>query len=358
VSTRLAKPSILVMAGGTGGHIFPGLAVAENLRSKGWDVAWLGNPQGMEYQLVPSKGFRFESVRFGGLRGKGLQTKMMLPINLIRAVFQSWRIMQRLKPSVVLGMGGYISVPGGLVSFLQSRPLVLHESNSVAGSANRFLARFARRVLTGFPEVMINSEWVGNPIRESFEMLADPLARYSQRQGNLRLLVVGGSLGAAVLNEMIPKALALIPAEQRPSVIHQAGEKHLEQLRKNYSQSGVQAEMKAFITDMAEAYANADLVICRSGAMTVSEIAASGVAACFVPFPHAIDDHQTANARFLSNAKAAILLPQADLSADRIATLLQRLTRIELQQYAHKAHQLAKLHATQRVSEICAEAAQ
>lgn len=349
--------SILVMAGGTGGHIFPGLAVAENLRDQGWTVAWLGNQSGMEYRLVPSKGFQFESVRFGGLRGKGLFTKIMLPFNLVRAMAQSWQIIWRLKPSVVLGMGGYITFPGGLVSYCLGRPLVLHEANSVAGSANRFLAKVATRVLTGFPKTLANAEWVGNPIRNSFETLSNCADRYSARQGPIHLLVVGGSLGAAALNTTIPEAIARIPEDQRPIVIHQAGEKHVDQVTKAYKALTVSAQVKPFIEDMASAYAQADLVICRAGAMTVSEVSAAGVAACFVPFPHAIDDHQTANARFLADVQAAILMPQNLLSAESLATLLQSVSRNQLSAMAQKAQQYTKHHAAERVAKICMECA-
>lgn len=306
----MTKPSILVMAGGTGGHIFPGLAVAEYLRTCGWSVAWLGNANGMEYRLVPNRGFQFEVVEFGGLRGKDLLTKLMLPINLFRACLQSWRIIRRLKPSVVLGMGGYITFPGGLMSALLKRPLVLHEANSIAGSANRYLSKIANKTLTGFPDTLPNGEWVGNPIREEFELLAPPAQRYGDRTGPLSLLIVGGSLGAAALNETIPAAIALIPLQNRPTVLHQAGEKHVDALKKRYAELGVIAEVRAFIDDMASAYGSADLVVCRSGAMTVSELAACGVASYLVPFPFAIDDHQTANARFLANANAAKLLPK------------------------------------------------
>ena len=349
--------SVLVMAGGTGGHIFPGLAVAECLRNQGWTVAWMGNPTGMEYRLVPAKGFAFESVKFSGLRGKGMLTKVLMPFRLARAMMQSWKILRRLKPSVVLGMGGYITFPGGLVSYLMGRPLVLHEANSVAGSANRVLARFATRVLTGFPKTLKEAQWVGNPIRESFESLSDCRARYGKRQGPLHLLIVGGSLGAAALNTVVPEALALLPADRRPNVLHQTGEQHLEVVTKTYQQLGVNGELKPFIEDMATAYANADLVICRAGAMTVSEISAAGVAACFVPFPYAIDDHQTANARFLSDAKAAILIPQSQLDADSLANLVLGLRREDLAEMAVKAQALAKFHATEEVASICEECA-
>jgi len=353
----LVTRSVLVMAGGTGGHIFPGLAVAEYLRKQGWSVSWMGNPSGMEYRLVPAKGFTFEGVQFGGLRGKGMLTKLLMPFRLVRAMMQSWKILRRLKPSVVLGMGGYITFPGGLVSYLMGRPLVLHEANSVAGSANRVLARFATRVLTGFPHTLEHGQWVGNPIRESFEVLSDCKARYAMRQGPLHLLVVGGSLGAAALNAVVPEALALLPDDQRPNVMHQTGEQHLEAVTKKYQQLGVRGELKPFIEDMAGAYAKADLVICRAGAMTVSEISAAGVTACFVPFPHAIDDHQTANARFLSDANAAILMPQTGLDAAALAALILGLRRQDLAEMAMKAQALAKFRATEEVASICEECA-
>ena len=353
----MTKPSILVMAGGTGGHIFPGLAVAQYLRICGWNVSWLGNQSGMEYRLVKSCDFPFEAVEFGGLRGKGLKAKIMLPINLVRACFQSWKIMRRLKPNVVLGMGGYITFPGGLVTKFLKRPLVLHEANSVAGSANRALAKIAMRTLTGFPNTMERAEWVGNPIREEFDHLQRPEARYHDRQGPLSILVVGGSLGAAALNENIPAALALIPKDVRPSVIHQAGDKHLADLQKRYAELGVEADIRPFIDDMPTAYANADLVIRRSGAMTVSELAACGVASCLIPFPHAIDDHQTANAKFLSDAGAAVLLPQQSLNPQDLALMIQNFNRSDLKDMAIRAHALAKTHATQRVAEVCADCA-
>jgi UDP-N-acetylglucosamine--N-acetylmuramyl-(pentapeptide) pyrophosphoryl-undecaprenol N-acetylglucosamine transferase len=345
------------MAGGTGGHIFPGLAVAEYLRICGWNVSWLGNQNGMEYRLVKSCDFSFEAIEFGGLRGKGLKAKLMLPMNLIRACFQSWKIMRRLKPSVVLGMGGYITFPGGLVTKLLKRPLVLHESNSVAGSANSALARIAMRTLTGFPNTMANAEWVGNPIREEFDRMQKPALRYEQRQGPLSILVVGGSLGAAALNENIPAALKMISKDVRPKIIHQAGDKHLSDLQKRYADLGVKAEILPFIDDMPSAYAQADLVICRAGAMTVSELAACGVASCLIPFPFAIDDHQTANAKFLADANAAILLPQQNLNPQDLALMIQNFNRADLKQMALRAHALAKPHATLRVAEVCADCA-
>jgi UDP-N-acetylglucosamine--N-acetylmuramyl-(pentapeptide) pyrophosphoryl-undecaprenol N-acetylglucosamine transferase len=353
----MTQPSILVMAGGTGGHIFPGLAVAEYLRICGWKVSWLGNKSGMEYRLVNACDFPFEAVEFGGLRGKGMKAKFMLPFNLLRAGIQSWKIMRRIKPSVILGMGGYITFPGGLVTKILGRPLVLHESNSVAGSANRALTKIAMRTLTGFPNTMLGAEWVGNPIREEFDQLAAPTQRYEQRQGNLSILVVGGSLGASALNDIIPAAIALIPKESRPSVIHQSGDKHFSDLQRRYADLDVVADIRPFIDDMPSAYAQADLVICRSGAMTISELAACGVASCLIPFPHAIDDHQTANAKFLSEVNAAVLLPQKNLNAQDLALMVQNFSREDLKLMAERAHALAKPSATQRVAEICADCA-
>lgn len=353
----MTKPSILVMAGGTGGHIFPGLAVAEYLRICGWKVSWLGNQSGMEYRLVKACNFPFEAVDFGGLRGKGIKAKLMLPFNLARASYQSWKIMRRLKPSVVLGMGGYITFPGGLMTRLLKKPLVLHEANAVAGGANRALAKIAMHTLTGFPDTMAHAEWVGNPIRKEFETMSSPAKRYDERNGPLSILVVGGSLGAAALNEAIPAALALIDKAARPRVTHQAGDKHLADLQKRYADLDVEADIRSFIDDMPAAYAQADLVICRSGAMTVSEIAVCGVASCLIPFPYAIDDHQTANACFLSDADAAILLPQVDLNPQDLASMIQNFSRQDLQVMAERAHALARPNATQRVAEVCADCA-
>jgi UDP-N-acetylglucosamine--N-acetylmuramyl-(pentapeptide) pyrophosphoryl-undecaprenol N-acetylglucosamine transferase len=331
--------------------------VAEYLRLCGWKVSWLGNQNGMEYRLVKACNFPFESVDFGGLRGKGIKAKLMLPLNLARASYQSWKIMRRLNPRVVLGMGGYISFPGGLMAKLLKKPLVLHEANSVAGSANLALSKMAMRTLTGFPDVMAKAEWVGNPIRAEFERMTAPATRYEARTGPLSILVVGGSLGATALNEVIPATLALMDESARPQIIHQAGDKHIAELQKRYLELGVKADIRPFIDDMPAAYAQADLVICRSGAMTVSEIAACGVASCLIPFPYAIDDHQTANARFLADADAAILLPQTDLNPQDLALMIQNFSRQDLKVMAERAHTLAKPRATQRVAEVCADCA-
>ena len=352
MSTRTA----LVMAGGTGGHIFPGLAVAELLRSRGWQVHWLGAPApSMESQLVPPKGFAFESVRFGGLRGKGLVTMALLPMRLLQAFWQSLQVVRRLRPDVLIGMGGYISFPGGMMGVLCGKPLVLHEQNSVAGLANKVLAQIADKVLSGFPAVLPKAQWVGNPLRTAFVEQAAPAQRFAERQGVLKVLVIGGSLGAQALNSVVPQALALIPAAQRPQVVHQGGAKHIDTLQANYSQAGVQAELTAFIDDTATAFANADVVICRAGASTVSEIAAVGAAAVFVPFPHAVDDHQTVNAQFLVNQQAAWLMPQQTLTPQVLADFLQHTRREQLLQAAQNAYALRKTSAALDVGTACEE---
>jgi UDP-N-acetylglucosamine--N-acetylmuramyl-(pentapeptide) pyrophosphoryl-undecaprenol N-acetylglucosamine transferase len=356
-------PTLLVMAGGTGGHVFPGLAVAHQMQRWGWRVVWLGHPAGMEATLVPKYGIPMEFVRFGGVRGKGLKTKLMLPVNLLRACVQSLAVLRRVQPDVVLGMGGYITFPAGVVSALSGRPLVLHEQNSIAGLANRVLAKFARRVLVAFPGVLPHAQWTGNPIRSELTQVAEPKLRYAARGGPLRLLVVGGSLGAAALNEVVPRALALLAPHERPRVVHQAGAKHIDTLRANYAQSGLlgddahPVELLPFIDNMASAYANADLVICRAGAMTVAEIAAVGVAACFVPFPHAVDDHQSTNAAFLADKHAAIVVQQRDLSAELLADWLRTQTRATLMDMAVRARALAKPDAAEQVARVCAEVA-
>lgn len=349
--------TLLVMAGGTGGHVFPGLAVAHALRDEGWRVVWLGNRTGMEATLVPKHDIPMEFVQFGGLRGKGLLTKFLLPLNLLRAFWQSLGALRRVKPDVVLGMGGYITFPAGMMASLLGRPLVLHEQNSIAGLTNKVLARVADRVLCAFPDALPDSEWTGNPVRAELASIADPASRYDGRTGPLRILVVGGSLGAAALNDVVPQALALLPEASRPVVTHQAGAKQIDQLRANYAAAGVAGETVPFIDDMAAAYADADLVICRAGAMTVSEVAAAGVAALFVPFPHAVDDHQTTNAQFLSKQGAALLVQQHALNAEGLAQTLASLDRGQLKDMARAARHLAKPDATRRVAEICRQMA-
>ena len=349
------RKTALVMAGGTGGHIFPGLAVAEALREAGWRVHWLGAPNSMEQELVPARGFAFEPVDFGGVRGKGLQTLALLPLRLLRAFWQSLQVMRRVKPDVVLGLGGYITFPGGMMASLWSKPLVLHEQNSVAGLANKVLAQLADRVFTAFPGVFKTGQWVGNPLRRAFTEQAAPAERFAGRNGPLRVLVVGGSLGAKALNDIVPQALALMPEATRPQVIHQSGAKQIDTLRANYAAAGVQAELTPFIDDTASAFAQADLVICRAGASTVTELAAVGVAALYVPFPFAVDDHQTTNAQFLVAHDGGWLVPQAELTAKSLAERLTTLNRDTLLDVAQKAHAHKKTNATREVVMACEE---
>ena len=335
----------LVMAGGTGGHIFPGLAVAQGLRERGWHVHWLGAPTpSMESRLVPPQGFAFEAVQFSGVRGKGLASWVTLPMKLLQAFWQSLQVVRRVRPDVVVG---------GMMGVLCGRPLALHEQNSIAGMANRCLARVADRVFCAFPGAIPRGEWIGNPLRASFAQQAEPAVRFAKRSGPLQVLVLGGSLGAQALNEALPAALARMPAADRPQVLHQSGERHIDSLRQAYAQAGVQAQLTPFIDDTALAMAQADVVICRAGASTVTELAALGVAALLVPFPHAVDDHQTHNARFLSAAQAAWLWPQTELSAERLAQWLGGLNRVDLLAMAERAHQLAKPDAATEVVQAC-----
>jgi UDP-N-acetylglucosamine--N-acetylmuramyl-(pentapeptide) pyrophosphoryl-undecaprenol N-acetylglucosamine transferase len=398
------------MAGGTGGHIMPGLAVADTLKSQGWKVVWLGAPGSMEAELVPKHGYEMAWVNFSGLRGNGLMRLLVLPLTLLRAMGQSVAALLRHRPDVVLGMGGYITFPGGMMASLLSRPLVIHEQNSIAGLSNKLLAHLAERVLSGFPDVLKGAQWCGNPVRAEIAALLEPAQRYGARSGRLNLLVVGGSLGAKALNEALPQALAQIPEETRPNVTHQTGKQHFEAVQELYRQAGVQAggmtrcaqatgagmpplhllpqtagcaitsdlasvvgspsrmascstsnvsevDIRPFLDDMAGCYANADVVICRAGALTIAELAAAGVASVLIPFPFAVDDHQTHNARFLSERGAAVLLPQGELSADKLARLLGGFTREKLLAMAQAARALAKPDAARQVAQVCAELA-
>ena len=345
----------LIMAGGTGGHIFPGLAVAQALRERGWRVHWMGAPNSMESRLVPPKGFPLETVNFSGVRGKGLRTLVALPLRMLRALGQSLCVIRRVKPDVLVGLGGYITLPGGLMGALMCKPLVLHEQNSVAGMANKALAKVASRVFTAFPNVMARGQCVGNPLRAEFLNQAEPQDRFVGRCGPLRVLVVGGSLGARALNTVVPQALALIPENERPIVTHQSGEKQIEELRNNYAAAGVQAQLTPFIDDTAKAFADADWVICRAGASTVTEIAAVGAPALFVPFPSAVDDHQTHNARFLVDQGGGWLVPQRELTPRLLADMLQKTERSVLLTRGLEAKKMQKLQATQAVVAACEE---
>jgi UDP-N-acetylglucosamine--N-acetylmuramyl-(pentapeptide) pyrophosphoryl-undecaprenol N-acetylglucosamine transferase len=361
--------TILIMAGGTGGHVFPALAVADYLKERDWKVVWLGTRAGMEARLVPEKSYEMAWVRFAGMRGKGALRWAALPFMLLLAMWQSATAIFRLRPDVVLGMGGFTAFPGGLMASLLAKPLVIHEQNSVAGLTNRVLACLADRVLVAFPSAFNNPgdkpigcrkpvlTWCGNPVRADIAALPAPEQRLAGRQGKLRLLVVGGSLGAAALNDMVPQALALIPESVRPEVVHQSGAKHLEKLQANYAVAEVVADARSFIDDMAQTYAWCDVIVCRAGALTLAEITAAGVASVLVPYPHAVDDHQTGNARFLSENGAAVLLPQQDLTPAGLADLLAGFTRDKLLAMAQAARKLAKPEATATVAQACMELA-
>ena len=353
----MTSRTALVMAGGTGGHIFPGLAVAEALRERGWKVHWLGAPGSMEEKLVPPRGFAFEPVQFGGVRGKGPLTLFLLPLKLLRAFWQSLGVVRRVKPDVLVGLGGYITFPGGMMGVLMGKPLVLHEQNSVAGLANKVLAGVADRVFTAFPNVLKKAQWVGNPLRAAFTSKPEPAERFAGRTGPLKLLVVGGSLGARGLNTVVPQALARIEPAARPQVLHQSGARQIDELRANYEAAGVEGELTPFIEDTAQAYADADMIVARAGASTVTEIAAVGAAALFVPFPSAVDDHQTTNARFLVDAGGGWLVQQADLTPELLADLLQKTGRDALIEKAAKAKTMRKTEAVEAVVQACEELA-
>ncbi|WJW75008.1 undecaprenyldiphospho-muramoylpentapeptide beta-N-acetylglucosaminyltransferase [Thiohalobacter sp. IOR34] len=354
----MSRRPILIMAGGTGGHVFPALAVAAELRRAGVAVAWLGTRRGLEARLVPAAGYPMAWIRVSGLRGKGLGRRLVAPFMLALALLQSLWVMLRLRPRAVLGMGGFVTGPGGVMAWLTRRPLLIHEQNSVAGLTNRLLAPLARRVMEGFPDSLparYQPIHTGNPVRAEIAALPAPEARFAGRHGRLRLLVLGGSLGAQALNEVLPRALAALTPGSRPEVRHQSGERNLEAARAAYAAAGVEAELLPFIDDMAAAYGWADLVLCRAGALTVAELTAAGVGALLVPYPHAVDDHQTGNARYLERAGAGLLLPQAELDADRLAALLDELgaDRERLLAMARAARALARPDAARRVAELC-----
>ncbi len=349
--------TVVIMAGGTGGHIMPGLAVAHEMQARGWRVLWMGNPERMEGQLVPQQGFEMLPLSFSGLRGKGMGAWLRLPFTLSRACVQARKALADARADVVLGMGGYVAFPGGLMARAGGIPMVVHEQNAVAGTANRWLARLARKVLAGFPGALQGAVMVGNPVRHAITTLPPAADRYAGREGPLRLLVVGGSLGASILNEVVPASLALLEPAERPVVMHQAGAQHIEGLEQRYRDCGVQAECRAFIEDMAGAYAQADVVVCRAGAMTVAEVAAAGVAALFVPLPHAIDDHQTANARYLADCQGAWVQRQPEFTAQWLAGWLRTLDRGVLAKVATHAHEHACLSATQLIADACEQVA-
>jgi UDP-N-acetylglucosamine--N-acetylmuramyl-(pentapeptide) pyrophosphoryl-undecaprenol N-acetylglucosamine transferase len=357
-----APRPVLIMAGGTGGHVFPALAVAAELTKLGVPVAWLGTDQGLEARVVPAAGYPLTSIRVSGLRGKGLPRVFFAPFMLTLALLQALRVFLRLRPLAVLGMGGFAAGPGGLIAWLLRRPLLIHEQNSVPGLTNRLLAPLARVVIEGFPGSMPASRHAvaaGNPVRAGIAALTAPEARFAGRSGTLRLLVIGGSLGAQALNRVVPQAIGRLPADIRPEVHHQTGQAQVAGVQQSYRELGCEARVEAFIEDMAAAYAWADLVVCRSGALTVAELAAAGVASILVPYPHATDDHQTGNARYLADVGAALLMPQTTLSEEWLAGTLTRFAghRETLLAMARRARELARPDAARRVALLCLEAA-
>ncbi len=349
---------VLITAGGTGGHVYPALAVARELQARQVPVVWMGTRRGLEARVVPGAGIPMAWLWVSGLRGKGLLAWLLAPLRVMIALSQALVIVLRYRPRAVLGMGGFVSGPGGLIAALLRRPLVIHEQNAVAGLTNRILSRFSRRVLEGFPgtfEDIADVVYTGNPVRADIAAIEAPETRLAGRSGPLRLLVIGGSQGAQVLNETLPDVLKCLPEHRRPEVWHQAGSRNIESAERRYRLAQVKVRVAPFIEDMAEAYAWADLVLCRSGALTVAELAAAGVGSILVPFPFAVDDHQTRNGAFLADAGAAVLLPQSQLSPSRLTELLERLgnDRQCLLEMAVAARRLARVGATQQVADIC-----
>ncbi|GAB4289149.1 MAG: undecaprenyldiphospho-muramoylpentapeptide beta-N-acetylglucosaminyltransferase [Methylophaga sp.] len=351
---------VLIMAGGTGGHVFPALAVADELRRRHVDVHWMGTEKGIEAELVPKAGYPLSFIKVAGLRGNGLWGWLMAPVRIIRAIWQASRVIREQNPDVVMGMGGFASGPGGAAAWLLGKPLLIHEQNAIPGMTNRWLAKLAARVLTGFPDSFesgVEAEWVGNPVRKDIEDLPGMQRVQEVQKTPLKVLVLGGSLGARSLNELMPAALKLIEADARPEVRHQCGKKHIEDCQAAYRKAGVEAEIKEFITDMAEAYQWADLVICRAGALTVAEVAAAGVAAILVPYPYAVDDHQTRNAAMLVDVGAAKLMADKELNAELLAATLLQLEqdREGLLTMANAARKVARKGSANRIADLCME---
>jgi UDP-N-acetylglucosamine--N-acetylmuramyl-(pentapeptide) pyrophosphoryl-undecaprenol N-acetylglucosamine transferase len=353
----MSTKTLMVMAGGTGGHVYPAMAVADYLKGQGWNVVWLATEGGMENRLIEGKCYQKTMMTMQGVRGKGILGWILLPIKLAKALSQCYRAIRRYQPSVVLGMGGFAAFPGGLMARLLGKPLVIHEQNSVAGLTNKLMAKIATRVLAAFPNTLNKANVIGNPVRADIAEVAEPKVRFDQHKSALKILVVGGSLGAQALNDLIPKALSAMPVEDRPHVIHQAGVKHIEALQTNYVKHGVVAECRAFIENMADAYAWADFVICRAGAMTVAELSAVGLGSLLVPFPFAVDDHQTTNAAYLAEHEAAFLVQQKALTVEKLLSILKTLTRENCLKMAAKARALGKPNATADVARVCMEVA-
>lgn len=346
--------NVMIMAGGTGGHIFPGLAVAEALQRQAAGVSWLGTPTGLENRLVPAAGIELDRIAITGLRGRGWLGWLAAPWRILRAVLEARRILKRRRPRCVLSLGGYVAGPGALAARLMGIPLVIHEQNAIAGLTNRLLRPLARRVLTGFPDTLAGGELVGNPVRAEISQLPGPEERMNERTGPLTVLVIGGSLGASAFTEVVPRALARLPEADRPVVIHQAG-RQFDATRKAYRAAGVEGDVRDFVDDMASAWAAVDLAVCRAGALTVAELSAAGVAAVLVPFPHAVDDHQRANARFLADAGAAWLVDQGDFTDSWLAELLAGTDRGQLLTMARRARERACGDSAERVAAVCLE---
>jgi UDP-N-acetylglucosamine--N-acetylmuramyl-(pentapeptide) pyrophosphoryl-undecaprenol N-acetylglucosamine transferase len=349
---------ILIMAGGTGGHVFPALALARLLRERSLEVVWLGTERGLEARVIPAEGIPLERLTVTGLRGKGLLAWLAAPFRLTLALAQALAVMRRHQPLVVVGLGGFVSGPGGVAAWLTRRPLIIHEQNAVAGFTNRCLSHLARVVLEAFPDSFgreVHARVIGNPVRADISAVPPPPVRFASRAGPVRLLVFGGSQGAARLNAVVPFALARLAGRITFDVRHQAGERWLEEARSSYARAGVNADVRPFIADMAQAYEWADLVVCRSGALTVSELAAAGVAAVLVPFPGAVDDHQAYNAQYLVRAGAAVVIPDRELTAERLAAELERLAsgRGKLLAMAERARQLATPRAAEELADSC-----
>jgi UDP-N-acetylglucosamine--N-acetylmuramyl-(pentapeptide) pyrophosphoryl-undecaprenol N-acetylglucosamine transferase len=358
----MSTPPVLIMAGGTGGHVFPALALARALREHSYDVVWLGTRRGIEARVVPAAQIPIEWIDIGGLRGKGAATLLAAPFRLARALWQCLGVMRRHRPLVVVGLGGFVTGPGGLAAWLTRRPLVIHEQNAIAGFTNRQLARFARKVLEAFPSSFgagVAARDIGNPVRAEFFAQPAPALRFAGRSGAIRLLVVGGSLGAARLNATVPAAIALLRGRLEIEVRHQCGERGLDAARAAYAAAGVAGDVVPFIEDVAAAYASADLVICRAGALTISELAAVGVAAILVPFPAAVDDHQTHNAQYLVDVQAAVRIADRDLEPARLAAEIERLcaNRATLLAMAERAQARARPAATRELLHACLTAA-
>jgi UDP-N-acetylglucosamine--N-acetylmuramyl-(pentapeptide) pyrophosphoryl-undecaprenol N-acetylglucosamine transferase len=345
----------LIAAAGTGGHIFPGLAIAEALRNKGWDVSWLGTKTGMENRLVKEQNFPIKSIDFGGTRGKGITTWLLMPYRLIKASIECGLIVAKTKPNLVIGFGGYVTLPAGMAAICMGKQLAIHEQNSMIGLSNRVLACFTKNVYTAFPNVLKKAVVTGNPLRHEFINIDEPAVRFKNRQGPLRIVIIGGSLGAKFLNETVPQAIKLITLENRPHITHQSGANQFSALKNLYESLNVDANVVPFIDDTAKAFADADLIICRAGASTVTEIAAVGAAAMFVPFPSAVDDHQTHNAMYLVKNEAAWLLPQRELTSKKLADEILKMDRNILLKKAKESKKLSIPNTVKKIVDACEE---